>query len=204
MELNISKLFDWTSCSLQVLRTLIQKEEAQHILTQGDSYARRSMFPIPKDAWIANVKPNVTCTSRWCSCTVTCYIPVITNLLCSFHVLPIIKRNYFLQPCIEGAHIGNNNNSTYKLTDRISTDKGFACNGLFRMMESCLLSHSVNLCTLTIFPIASFSVLYEIEPQRICLASSNAAKLAAMGLPSPFSGCLQHLELLHWNGMYST
>ncbi|KAF6321291.1 hypothetical protein mRhiFer1_008421 [Rhinolophus ferrumequinum] len=68
------------------------------------------------------------------------------------------------------------------------------------MMEPCLLSHSVHLCTLTIFPIASFSVLYEIEPQHICLASSNAVKLAAKGLLSPFSGCLQHLELLHWNG----
>lgn len=68
------------------------------------------------------------------------------------------------------------------------------------MMEPCLLSHSGNLCTLTIFPIANFSVLYEIEPQHICLASANAAELAAMGLPSPFPGCLRHLELLHWNG----
>lgn len=102
--------------------------------------------------------PVVNCTALWCLGTVICYLPKVVKTLCSFHTLPIIKDNYFLQPQTEGTHI-DNSNITYKLTDCISTDQGPVCNGLLRIMEPCLLSHSTNLCIVTAFPISNFSVL---------------------------------------------
>lgn len=198
LDTNISFLFDWTKCSLQLLYVLIQKENAQRTLTQGDTSTWRSMFPIPHSSRIAINKPNVTCTPLWCIGTITCYLPKTTKMLCSFHTLPIIKGNYFLQPQIEGTFI-DSSNVTYKLTGCVPTDRGLTCNGLLRIMEPCLLTHSVNLCILTVYPLVKFSVLYEVEPQHVCFASSNTAELLAMGLSSPYSGCLQHLEVLHWN-----
>lgn len=50
------------------------------------------------------------------------------------------------------------------------------------------------------YPIANYPILYEVEPQHICLTGANESELSNMGPPSPFSGCLQHLESLHWNG----
>lgn len=161
--------------------------------------APRGQFPIPHSSRIATNKPNVTCTPLWCIGTITCYLPKTIEILCSFHTLPIIKGNYFLQPQIEGTFI-DSSNVTYKLTDCVPTDRGLTCNGLLQIMEPCLLTHSINLCILTVYPLVNFSVLYEVEPQHVGFASSNTAELLVMGLSSPCSGCLQHLKVLHWNG----
>lgn len=110
----------------------------------------------------------------------------------------LLKKNYFLQPQIEETLI-NYNNITYKLTDCIPTDGGPSCNGLLRIIKPYLLSHSINVCILTVYPVTNFSILYKVKPQHVCFASTNTLELHTMGLSSPVSGCLQHLELLHWN-----
>lgn len=179
----ISLLFNWTHCSLQLLYTLIQKENTQLPLMQGYLSTWRSMFSIPQSSRIAINKLNVTCTPLRCIGTITCYLPKDTKILCSFHTSPVIKGNYCLQPQIEGTFT-DHDNVTYKFTDCISTDRGLICNGLLRIMEPCLLSHSINICILTVYPITSFSVLYEVEPQHICFANSNTTELCAMGLPA--------------------
>lgn len=198
-DTNVSALFKWTECSLQNLYTLLQKETAQRILMQGNPQMWRSLFSLPNQVWVSLDGSNVNCTGLWCVGTIVYYTPLQTKMLCAFHVLPILVEDHFLHPQIEGTHI-DNDNVTYKLEDCISTDKGPMCNGLTRIIEPCLLSHSVNVCLLTVYPVMNFSVIYEVEPQHVCLVSANATDLLRMGLPVPFSGCVQKLDLLYWFG----
>lgn len=102
-------------------------------------------------------------------------------------------------PQIEGSYI-DRYNVTFSLSECTPTDQGPNCNGLIRVMEPCLLQHSINLCTFTLYPLSNFSVLFEVEPQHVCLAGNNVTELGLMGMFAPFSGCLQHLEILYWNG----
>ena len=112
---------------------------------------------------------------------------------------PFVLRNFFAVPQLTGTCI-DLPNVTYNLQDCISTHQGLICNGLARQMEPCLLHHSSDLCILTLFPVNNYSALYEIEVQHICLVSNNQTEMAVLGAEAPYSGCLQHLEVPHWQG----
>lgn len=104
--------------------TLIQKENAQRFLMQSSPDTWRTMLPITNNLWIAMNAPVVNCTALWCVGTVICYLPKVAKTLCSFHTLPIVKDNYFLQPQIEGTHI-DNSDITYKLIAYLLTEGQF-------------------------------------------------------------------------------
>ena len=112
----------------------------------------------------------------------------VTKVLCSFHVLSVLIDSNFLKPQIDGTHI-DEHNVTYQLQDCVPTDRGPVCNGLVRAVKPCLLTHAINVCHFTVFPVANYSVLYKIQSQR---------DLICMELPSPFVGCIEYLEVLFW------
>lgn len=173
---------------MQNIYALIQKENAQRLLMQGYADMWRVMLQISEDAWIAKTHSPANCTPTWCYGMVVYYVPQVTKVLCSFHVLPVLIDSNFLKPQIDGTHI-DEHNVTYQLQDCVPTDRGPVCNGLVRAVEPCLLTHAINVCHFTVFPVANYSVLYEIQSQH---------DLIRMELPSPFVGCIEHLEVLFW------
>lgn len=113
----------WTMCSMLNIYTLIQKENAQRLLMQGYADMWRVMLQISEDAWIAKTHSPANCTPTWCYGMVVYYVPQVTKVLCSFHVLPVLIDSNFLKPQIDGIHT-DEHNVTYQLQDCVPTDRG--------------------------------------------------------------------------------
>ncbi|XP_036590210.1 uncharacterized protein LOC118827963 [Trichosurus vulpecula] len=196
---NISMLFDWTECSLQNLYTLIQKENAQRLLQEGNTQIWNNILDLSK-VWRKPKPENIECTPYWCTGTIVLYRVKTWTVMCQFHVIPFVLYKYFALPHIYGNYI-DWYNVTHTLSDCIVTDGGMVCGMMTRQMEPCLLSHSSNLCDLTLFPVNNFSMICEVSTQHICIASNNHTDLLSVDVTAiPFSGCLSNVSFLRWRG----
>ena len=151
------------------------------------------------EAW-KRLPENTKCTSSLCTGTIVYYQIKKCSVMCQFHVIPFVLHSYFALPHIYGNYI-DDHNVTHTLSDCTATVRGIVCGMMTRQMEPCLLSHSSNLCDLTIYPVNNFSMIYEVSAQHICISSNNFADLIFVGIVYvPFSGCIFNVSFLHWQG----
>ncbi|XP_078009452.1 uncharacterized protein LOC144457095 isoform X2 [Phascolarctos cinereus] len=196
---NIGVLFNWTKCSLQNLYTLIQKENAQRLLQEGNSHIWNDILDL-SDVWKKQKPENARCTPLWCAGTIILYQVKTWTVMCQFHVIPFVLHKYFALPHIYGNYI-DWYNVTHTLSDCVVTNGGIVCGMMTRQMEPCLLSHSSNLCDLTLYPVSNFSMIYEVSTQYVCIASNNHSDLLSVDITTvPFSGCLSNVSFLRWQG----
>ncbi|XP_068919915.1 uncharacterized protein [Petaurus breviceps papuanus] len=200
-DTNITRLFNWTRCSLQNLYTLIQKENAQRLLQNGDTQLWNRVFDLSSfglsKAWRKQQPDNARCTALWCTGTIVYYQVKTWTIMCQFHVIPFVLHKYFALPHIYGNYI-DWYNVTHTLSDCVVTSGGMVCGMMTRQMEPCLLPHSSNLCDLTLYPLNNFTMLYEVSSQYVCISSNNETDLASVSQLPPFSGCLTNVSFLHW------
>ncbi|XP_038599110.1 uncharacterized protein LOC119924204 [Tachyglossus aculeatus] len=198
IDTDFSKLFNWTRCSLENIYSMVQKEWVQRTLSAGTPDIWRQILSryIPQDNWISH-RIVMQCTEDICTGTITHFKVSSAMIMCNYHVIPFVLSLYFVLPQLNGEYIDQRNN-THILRECTSCLEGMVCGMATPQMEPCLLNHSSNLCTLTLYQQSNFSMLYEVSPQHICITSSNSTDLESVGKASPFSGCLRNISFLNW------
>ncbi|XP_030053493.1 uncharacterized protein LOC115466420 [Microcaecilia unicolor] len=191
VDVNITYFMNWTTCTLQHLFALIQKNKAQDDLMT--EYLWRRIFHrwIPSANWILITPNTVICTDLFCSGQIVHFNVTKQRVLCKFIILPIVFANEFWLPHFSGNYIG---------TDTIN---GAICGQHSPLYEPCLLQHSINVCPWTILP-DNFSMFIEINAQYICLASYDFNVTHLYNLSYPFSGCFTNVTHLWWHGQLYT
>lgn len=66
LDTNITKLLNWTTCSLQNIYSLLQKENVQCIVTSGDPMVWRKLFNLPNEVWLKLNYDTTRCASGYC------------------------------------------------------------------------------------------------------------------------------------------
>ncbi|XP_030076976.1 uncharacterized protein LOC115481745 [Microcaecilia unicolor] len=194
VDVNITYFMNWTTCTLQHLFALIQRNKAQDDLMTNSEYLWRRIFHrwIPSANWVLITPNTVVCTTDlFCSGQIVHFNVTEQCVLCTFIILPIVFVNEFWLPHFSGNYI------------RTDTINGAVCGQHSPLYEPCLLQHSINVCPLTILP-ANFSMFIEISAQYICLASYDINVTYLYNLSYPFCGCFTNVTHLWWHGQLYT
>ncbi|XP_057703566.1 uncharacterized protein LOC130922667 [Corythoichthys intestinalis] len=190
---NISNALNMTVCNLQVLNMKLQKERFLRVVTSASVDQWRKVWNISTESWV-KVYPEKTicnetvCQGMWLQMTVTKPL-----LVCRYHVLPVITTNayYFVRP--QGEWFSPQTNLTYDLSGCDTSDKGIACMKQVMYQEACFNATQA-LCDWYVE--RPHDLLYQIGPHSICVATMKPHPQ----LPkTPFSGCLDNVELFIWN-----
>ncbi|KAJ0055946.1 hypothetical protein NL108_016700 [Boleophthalmus pectinirostris] len=193
--MNVTGLLNWTICSIQHLHVLHQKERFQRILTNNNANDWRHHWNI-SDAWwlrlyAEGTKCNDTmCWGKWIQYNVTNY-----DVICRFHMLPVISHNAYWVLRTKGEWLDAAKNVTYDLTGCDEMDKGVVCPLRSAYTNPCLKEENA-LCDWDYQK--PDDLLFQLGPHTLCVVTMNQHPQ----LPcTPFSGCLRNVYVWTWHNI---
>ncbi|XP_071989630.1 uncharacterized protein [Engystomops pustulosus] len=199
VDSNVSKVFNWTVCTLQTMYQMQQKTTMQTQLMTGNEQVWRTVFnnTIPNTSWLKIETSKMICNDTACQGIINIYNVTNQQIMCRYVVLPFILgapgHQWFWMPKMNGLYL-DDNNKTYDLSLCDDTLEGKICRLHSTVYEPCLLQSTVNVCEFTILP-TTFKMLVEIGSQEICVITDTPV---IAGMQVPFAGCLQNVSTLQW------
>ncbi|KAM5164862.1 uncharacterized protein ACMZJ9_007287 [Mantella aurantiaca] len=199
VDTNISRVVNWTICSLQTLQQQQQKGLFQTMLMTGNEEVWRTVFSslVRTEHWLDIKAPKVMCNDTYCKGRLTLYNVTKSSIMCKYVVLPLLigpkGDQHFWVPTFNGQVI-DNDNRTHDLTFCDDTLEGKICKLQSAVYEPCLLQNTVNNCEWTIMP-TSYRWMVEIAPQVICVVTDRPV---VPKMRVPFAGCIHNITVLQW------
>ncbi|KAM5170509.1 uncharacterized protein ACMZJ9_003402 [Mantella aurantiaca] len=199
VDTNISRVVNWTICSLQTLQQQQQKGLFQTMLMTGNEEVWRTVFSslVRTEHWLDIKAPKVMCNDTYCKGRLTLYNVTKSSIMCKYVVLPLLigpkGDQHFWVPTFNGQVI-DNDNRTHDLTFCDDTLEGKICKLQSAVYEPCLLQNTVNKCEWTIMP-TSYRWMVEIAPQVICVVTDRPV---VPKMRVPFAGCIHNITVLQW------
>ncbi|KAM5169860.1 uncharacterized protein ACMZJ9_002909 [Mantella aurantiaca] len=199
VDTNISRVVNWTICSLQTLQQQQQKGLFQTMLVTGNEEVWRTVFSslVRTEHWLDIKAPKVMCNDTYCKGRLTLYNVTKSSIMCKYVVLPLLigpkGDQHFWVPTFNGQVI-DNDNRTHDLTFCDDTLEGKICKLQSAVYEPCLLQNTVNKCEWTIMP-TSYRWMVEIAPQVICVVTDRPV---VPKMRVPFAGCIHNITVLQW------
>ncbi|XP_068096894.1 uncharacterized protein [Hyperolius riggenbachi] len=201
-DTNISRIINWTMCSLQTIDQQQQKHYFQVTLMTGNEDVYRSVINTQgshdtNGLWFQTFPEKVVCVDTWCAGTFYVYNVTKQLVMCKFVVLPLMigtgaDLHYWL-PTFNG-HVIDDDNRTHDLTFCDDTLNGKICKLQSTVYEPCLLQNTVNHCGWTIMP-RSYRWMVEIAPQTVCVVTDREV---VPKMEVPFVGCIHNISVLVW------
>lgn len=129
---------NWTTCSLQYLHALQQKESMVRLLTVNNHDQWRRHWNISSNLWLHLYADKTKCNDTMCSGKWVQYNVFDVVTVCYYHVLPVILQGAYWTLQLQGDWLDPKTNDTYDLHDCDLMDRGAVCSLRSSYSNPCL------------------------------------------------------------------